>query len=218
VLAALAALVAVLSFWSSEPMKMTAIGRAALQGREGTKLVAYKDSVGVWTIGTGHTAACGAPIPRAGLKITSAEADACLERDLGRFERAIASALKVPVSENEFDALVSIAFNVGPGFANSTAVRKLNAGDRAGAAKAIMMWSKPASIIDRREGERDQFLTPYAKAMPKARRSDARPVKAPARLILPPIPPDVPAPPVAAPRPAPKAGFFTRVAALFRKV
>lgn len=173
------ALLALALLWSCPEMKTSAIGRAALQGREGLRLTAYRDSVGVLTIGTGHTAACGAPIPHPGLTITAAEADACLERDLGRFERAIADALKVPVAEHEFDALVSIAFNVGPKFAASTAMRKLNAGDRVGAAEAILMWNKPASIIDRRLGEHDQFVTPYARALPKARRSDARPVKAP---------------------------------------
>lgn len=217
-LAALAALLASLT-WSTDPMKMSDIGRAALQGREGTKLEAYRDSVGVWTIGTGHTAACGAPIPHYGLTITADAADACLARDLGLFERAIAGALKVPVAQHEFDALVSIAFNVGPGFANSTAVRKLNAGDRAGAAKAIMMWSKPASIISRREGERDQFVTPYETALPKARRSDAHPVKARAAVD----PKSTPqAPPAAAPKGEPpstqpaSSGLFAALGARLR--
>ena len=106
-------------------MKMTAIRRAALEAREGVRLIAYRDSVGVWTIGVGHTAAGGAPIPRAGLTITAAEADAAFARDLAKFEAAITTALKVPVADHEFDALGSFAFNVGAsGAAASTAFRR----------------------------------------------------------------------------------------------
>jgi lysozyme len=166
--------------WSHPAMKLSAIGRAALESREGVRLQAYRDSKGIWTIGVGHTASCGAPIPKAGLRITAEEADACFARDVARFERAIAAELRVPVAEHEFDALVSLAFNVGEaGAAHSTAVRKLNAGDRPGAAAAILLWNKPAEILDRRRAEADQFLTPYAKALPKGRRSDKAPVRAP---------------------------------------
>lgn len=210
-------------------MKMSAIGRAVLAAREGVRLTAYKDSVGVWTIGVGHTAACGMPVPRAGLTITAAEADAAFARDLAGFEAAIAKALKVPVSENEFDALVSLAFNVGAvAAAGSTAIRMLNAGNRAGCATAILLWKKPASIIDRRDGERDQFLTPYATALPKARRSDAKPMKAPgiAPVCQPDPPPVVPKPAAvttgpakvstSTPQPAPSGGLFFALAARLR--
>lgn len=182
-------------------MKMTAIGRAVLEAREGVRLTAYRDSVGVWTIGVGHTAACGAPIPKAGLTITAAEADAAFARDLSAFETALTKAIKVPVADHEFDALGSFAFNVGAGgAAGSTAVRLLNAGDRTGAAKALMLWNKPAAIISRREAERDQFLTSYDLAMPRATSSGPR-VKAPAPAPAP--LPELPNKPVtAAPSPA----------------
>lgn len=217
------ALLALLLFWSPTTMKMSPIGRAALISREGVRLTTYRDSVGVLTIGVGHTAACGAPIPTVGLRITAAEAEACLERDLAKFEAAVTKALKVPVAEHEFDALVSLAYNVGAaGVANSTAVRKLNAGDRLGAAAAILLWNKPAEIMDRRRAEADQFLTPYTKALPKGRRSDKAPVRAPIKIIGPPSPPppDIPAPKPTAAQPAPQRAFSwaalgTALASLF---
>lgn len=142
-------------------MKMSTRGREALKAREGLRLNAYRDSVGVWTIGVGHTAAAGKPIPMPGLTITAKEADDILTRDLGLYERAIDGALRVPVTQNQYDALVSICFNVGPKFANSTTIKRLNAGDAAGAADAILFWNKPAEIMGRRKTEQKQFLTPY---------------------------------------------------------
>lgn len=173
-------------------MQMTAIGRAVLASREGVRLRAYKDSVGVWTIGIGHTAAAGAPAPKAGMTITADECDRIFVRDLGLFEQAIAKALKVPVADHEFDALVSLAFNVGAhGAANSTIIKKLNAKDRIGAAKAFLNWKRPPEIVSRREAEMDQFMVPYSVALPKARRSDARPAKA--KTSKPAIAPPAPA-------------------------
>lgn len=141
-------------------MKMTLRGRQRLTDREGKRLKAYPDTVGVWTIGVGHTAAAGAPAPRAGMTITAEECDAILSRDLVHYEDLINKAVKVPLADHEFDALVSICFNV-ESFAKSTAIRLLNAGDRAGCAKAIMSWVKPKEITGRRFTEQSQFLTPY---------------------------------------------------------
>jgi lysozyme len=152
-------------------MKMSAIGRAVLIGREGMMLNSYRDSKGIWTVGVGHTAACGPPIPGPGVSITAKQCEDLFAVDVAEFEIAMSKAIKRhPIYQHEFDAFVSIAFNVGhQGFSRSTAVRLFNAGDREAAAKAIMMWNKPAEILSRRRAERDQFLTPYSKAMPKAR-------------------------------------------------
>jgi GH24 family phage-related lysozyme (muramidase) len=145
-------------------MKMSAAGRAALSKREGNKLRAYRDSVNILTIGVGHTSAAGVPVVTAGMTITAEESDAILSRDLVKFEAAVRDAVKVPVEQHEVDALVSIAFNIGGGaFAKSTLVRKLNAGDRAGAANAFLSWNKAGGrVIDglttRRKAERLQFL------------------------------------------------------------
>lgn len=145
-------------------MKTSAAGRKAITQREGNKLKAYLDSVGVLTIGVGHTSNAGPPKVTKGMTITAAESDAILSRDLATFERAVERSVKVPLSQNEFDALVSLAFNIGGGaFAKSTLVRKLNAGDKAGAAEAFLSWNKAGGkvlkgLVTRRQSERRQFL------------------------------------------------------------
>lgn len=159
-------------------MALTAIGRAALVAREALKTRAYRDSVGVWTIGVGHTSMAGLPKVTAGLTITEAEALEIFSRDLVKYEATVDQAVKVPLADHERDALVSICFNIGQGaFAKSTFVKRLNAGDRAGCAEAIMSWKKPAAIISRRTGERDQFLIPYSTSLPKARSNDRAPIR-----------------------------------------
>ncbi len=138
---------------------MSPAGRAALTKREGCRLVAYLDSVGVPTIGIGHTGRAGPPTVAMGMTITQAEADAVLARDLASFEFAVNRAVTVPMTQNQFDACVSLAFNIGAtGFAGSTVVHKLNAGDIGGAADAFLMWVRPPELRLRRDGERTQFL------------------------------------------------------------
>lgn len=145
-------------------MQTSTAGRAAIARREGTKLVAYQDGGGVWTIGTGHTSAAGAPHVTAGMRITAAEADQILSRDLAATEAAVTKAVHVPLAQHEFDALVSLAFNIGAGaFALSTLVKKLNAGDRQGAADQFLVWDKDGGkviqgLVNRRRDERAQFL------------------------------------------------------------
>lgn len=147
-------------------MKTSTKGRNFIRQREGIVLHTYLDSVGVPTIGCGHTAAAGPPFPTPGLTITAQEADDILAKDLVLYERAINNALKITVTQNEFDALVSICFNVGPKFANSSCIKYLNQGDRKAAAEAIMLWNKPKEIIGRRRGEQKQFVTPYQGMVP----------------------------------------------------
>jgi len=69
-------------------MRTSVAGRAAIKRREGEKLSAYKDSVGIWTIGVGHTSAAGAPEVKAGMKITAAQSDEILARDLAIARRS----------------------------------------------------------------------------------------------------------------------------------
>lgn len=146
-------------------MKTSAAGRAAISRREGNELKAYKDSVGVLTIGVGHTSAAGAPKVTSGMKITPAQSDEILSRDLAKFETVVNSAVKVPLSQNQFDALVSLAFNIGGGaFRNSTLVKKLNKKDYAGAADSFLSWNRAggkvlAGLTNRRKDERKQFLS-----------------------------------------------------------
>jgi lysozyme len=142
----------------------SAAGRAAITSREGIVLTAYEDSVGILTIGVGHTSAAGAPVVERDMAITVEEADAILMRDLAASEAAVLAAVAVPLSQTQFDALVSLAFNIGGGaFAGSTLVRKLNAGDVEGAADQFLVWNKAGGrtlrgLVTRRQSERAQFL------------------------------------------------------------
>lgn len=152
-------------------MRTSAAGRALIARHEGLRLDAYRDAVGVWTIGYGHTAAAGAPKPVAGMRITAAEADAILARDLARFEAAVGRLVTGTLGQNEFDALVSFAFNLGEGnLGASTLLRKLNAGDRAGAAAEFARWNKAggkvlAGLTRRRAEEAALFRAPAAERL-----------------------------------------------------
>lgn len=145
-------------------MKMSARGRALLTKREGNVLRAYQDSIGVWTVGVGHTSMAGPPTVVPGMTITAEESDAILSRDLVQYESAVAKAVHVPITQGQFDALTSLCFNIGPGnFAKSMVVKKLNAGDVRGAADAILNWNKAGGqvlngLVKRRTAEREQFL------------------------------------------------------------
>lgn len=155
-------------------MKTSDRGIALIKHHEGVRLTAYADPVGVLTIGYGHTSAAGAPQVTPGMKITQAGADAILRQDLAKFEKYVTDAVKVPLNQNEFDALVSFTFNLGPGnLRSSTLLKKLNAGDRAGAADEFLKWTKAGGktlpgLVKRREAERALFLTPMVDPRPPA--------------------------------------------------
>lgn len=140
-------------------MDLSPIGEAVLIAREGRRLKAYRDSVGVLTIGIGCTRIDGRPV-RSTDSITSAQCDALFEATVAQYVAAVNRDLKVPVTQNVFDALVSLAYNIGiAGFSGSTFLRRINAGDMAGAREAILMWQKPTAIISRRQAEAEQFVT-----------------------------------------------------------
>ncbi|MCJ2030709.1 lysozyme [Methylobacterium sp. J-043] len=104
------------------------------------------------------------------MRITQAEADDILARDLVRFEDAVARLVRVPVTQNQFDALVSFAFNLGEGnLGSSTLLKKLNAGDYDGAADQFARWNKAkgkvlTGLTRRRAAEADLFRRPVAGA------------------------------------------------------
>ena len=165
----------------SGPATMSAACRREItEPSEGKRLAAYRDCVGVWTVGYGHTSRAGAPAVTPGLKISEAQADEILSRDLGVFERGVASALtkaRAPVAQCEFDALVDLAFNIGLGaFRSSSLLRAYCAGDKATAARKFMDWNRAggrvvAGLTQRRARERAWFLTgrlPSAPARPIA--------------------------------------------------
>ena len=154
-------------------------GRAALMAREGCRLTAYRDSVGVPTIGVGHTGRSGPPPVALGMTVTHQEAEAIFAADLAPFEGAVVRAVTAPLTQNQFDALVSLAFNIGArGFAGSTVVHKIGAGDYTGAADAFLMWVHPPELASRRRAERAQFLRPD---------DEVRPAPAPVAVVTPPL-------------------------------
>lgn len=127
---------------------------------EGVKLNAYQDSVGVWTIGVGHTGADVTP----GKAISASEALKLLESDADAAASGVSAILPGVVTQCQFDALVSFAFNLGvSALAQSTLLKKLNAGDVQGAADEFPRWVHAGGqtlegLVKRRAAERALFL------------------------------------------------------------
>ena len=204
--------------------RMSQAGLLVLMQREGCRLRAYRDSVGVWTIGVGHTGRTAGPAVYAGMTITKAQALAILAADLAPIEAGIAARLKRPVSQACFDALVSFVFNIGlSGFEGSAVLRLINAGDMTRAADAFMHWCKPPELAGRRRAERLQFLRGLTAAAAPAIAAPVplpAPRPAPARLprpIRPASPPAVPAQPRRTPvsTTTKAASFMAFILALF---
>lgn len=146
-------------------MRLNAEGLAFLSREEGLRTVPYNDSAGHATIGVGHLIHHG-PVTAADLRryrgFTRADAIRLLKSDVASREKAVERLVRVPLNQNEFTALVSLVFNIGVGaFASSTVLRRLNVGDRRGAADAFLMWRRGGpGLIFRRRRERVLFLTP----------------------------------------------------------
>jgi GH24 family phage-related lysozyme (muramidase) len=142
-----------------------------LAQREGTRLKPYEDSKGFCTVGIGHLIGrrrCTAADLANWTLPNTAAATELFRKDLAAsYEPAVNDSVKVPLTQNQYDALVSFTYNVGTnGFKGSTLLKRLNAGDYEGAATAFMMWNKPSEIIGRRRGEMNQFRTPYGNQQP----------------------------------------------------
>lgn len=134
---------------------------------EGLRLEAYRDPVGVWTIGYGHSERAGYGIrPRAGMVITEQQAEELLLEGLEHFAQKIRPLFSRKPNSNQFGAFLSLAYNVGAGaFANSTALKRFNAGDDVGAVEALQWFNKAGGkvlrgLVRRREAEAKLFLTP----------------------------------------------------------
>lgn len=113
-------------------MKLDRIGEQFIKGDEELRLKPYKDSAGVWTIGWGHTDGVIEHTP----EITSDMAEKLFEDDLYPAERTVNHEVNIPLSQNEYNALVSFCFNVGcQALKRSTLLKLLNNGDRQGAAR-----------------------------------------------------------------------------------
>lgn len=130
---------------------------------EGLRLDMYKDVAGYPTIGYGHLVL---PHEKFGGAITEAEAEALLRRDLKRYERSVGRLVHVPLSDNQYSALVSFTFNLGgAALQRSTLRMKLNREDYLGAADELHRWvyaggRKVRGLMRRRSAERALFLRP----------------------------------------------------------
>jgi lysozyme len=135
-----------------------------IKAEEGLRLEAYQGPSGAWLIGYGHA---GDDV-RSGQRIDASEADKLLRADLGKVEDAIKGMLTAPVNEDEFSAMVDLAYNIGTGnFRESTVLKEVNAGDRSAAAEAFLLWNKVtvngvrrvSPVLEaRREREKAMFL------------------------------------------------------------
>jgi lysozyme len=131
---------------------------AFITKEEGARNKAYKDSKGLWTIGVGHLIKSDEQ-HLINATLTDEQVEELLRSDLKWCSEAVESSVRVPLSQNQFDALYSLCFNIGgTAFKNSTVVKRINAGDLKGAADAIEMWNKPAVLINRRKREKALFL------------------------------------------------------------
>lgn len=142
-------------------MKTSRQGRDFIKRWEGVRLKAYRCSANVLTVGVGHTAAMGDPIPFEGMTISAEEADIILARDLAAIEQQVQSAIKVNVNQRQFDTLVSFVFNVGiAAFRKSTLLKKLNASQYSEVPSELLKWNRvKGKVVDgltnRRKAEAD---------------------------------------------------------------
>lgn len=143
----------------SDPVNQATID--LIKRNEGCELTAYRDSVGVLTIGYGHT---GDDVTE-GLRITQQQAEALLRQDLEKFQDGVDDLVTGDASDNQFGAMVSLAFNIGLGnFRTSSVLRNHNAGDHQATADAFLLWNKAGGHVlpgldRRRHEERALYLT-----------------------------------------------------------
>ena len=147
-------------------MKMSQEGVDFIKEKEGFRGKAYQDSVGVWTIGYGTTAAAlGKPVTP-DMTMTEQEATKYLVEHLNdSYEPSVRRYVTTEVTQGEFDAMTSFVYNLGSGnFKRSTLLKKVNADDFRGAANEFLKWNKAggkvlAGLTKRREEERKIFLS-----------------------------------------------------------
>lgn len=142
-------------------MKLNKAGRDLIKRFEGCKLKAYYDAVGVLTIGYGHTG----PDVRVGQQITQQEAEDLLNADLDKFVKGVEKLVTRTLTDNQFSALVSLAYNIGLGnLKKSTLLKNLNAGNVAAVTVSWVKWNKAGGkvlkgLTARRGAEIELFLT-----------------------------------------------------------
>ncbi len=162
--------------------RINAAGLSLVKQWEGLKNTAYRDVAGVLTIGYGHTSAAGAPKVTLGMAIGDKEAERILKADLAKFEARVERFVKVPLTDNQFAALVSFDFNTGA-LDKSTLLKKLNKGDYAAVPVELMKWvnaggKKVQGLVNRRAAEAglwakgDFVSSNYAPAKTAANKTD----------------------------------------------
>lgn len=141
-------------------MQISDAGLELIKRFEGVRLSAYDDGVGVWTIGVGHIKGV-----KPGDVATADQVDQWLREDVQEAEQAINRLARAPLSQAQFDALVSFTFNLGAGaLERSTLLKRLNGRDYDAAANEFLRWNIAggrvlAGLTKRRIAERMLFLT-----------------------------------------------------------
>lgn len=142
-------------------LKTSEQGQRFIVLEEGEHLTAYQDSVGIWTIGVGHTGWVGVKPVKRGMVITQAQSREILRADLRRFENAVNDCVSVSLAQYQFDALVSLAFNIGErAFRRSTLLKLLNRGDYHAASEQFLRWKNAGGrpiLLNRRKREKALF-------------------------------------------------------------
>jgi lysozyme len=154
-------------------MQLSDHGYAIIKNFEGLRLSAYRDVAGVFTIGYGSTRYHdGKPIKPGDQLASAIQADALFRNTLGQYQDAVNELVKVPVTQNQYDALVSFTYNLGTdALKESTMLAKLNEKNYVEAAAHFMAWDKitdPATgkkiisdtLVQRRKEESQLFLSP----------------------------------------------------------
>lgn len=154
-------------------MKVDQAGLNLIKGFEGLRLRAYQDKAGVWTIGYGSTRYNdGRKVQPGDYLLNEACANDLLLLTLKEYENAVNSLVKVPINQNQYNALLSFTYNEGTGaLEHSHLLVKLNAKDYSGAATEFLKWdliTNPTThakevlddLLKRRTLERNLFLKP----------------------------------------------------------
>lgn len=159
-------------------MKLNYAGEALIKRYEGLRTQAYRDEVGVWTIGYGHTAMAGAPEVTPGMRITRGQADAIFARDTASFADQVAALIKARLTDNQFSAVVSFAYNVGiAAFRKSSVLKAVNSSQFEAVPRRLNMWVMAGGkvlpgLVKRRAAEGALFMSLdrgfslFAKTMP----------------------------------------------------
>lgn len=146
-------------------MQISKSGIELIKRFEGLRLKAYQDSVGVWTIGYGWTQPVDGKKVGPGMQIDQATADQLLKCGVVQYEQGVNQLVKVKITQGQFDALVSFAYNLGlRSLSTSTLLEKLNDGDKQGAADQFGRWVNAGGkrldgLVARRAAEREMFLS-----------------------------------------------------------